>query len=123
MSTLSKSELFDVLTLATKFNNEHTALTFAGTEIPDAVHKKLAADYKALSISETTTYAKGFVLRDFANRSVPLVLEALATPVAEKPAAEETVTTPTKVKKVKVEEKEEPVVESPPEEKPVVEGE
>lgn len=105
----TKEEIHAVLQLASKFHNEHTSLPFTAAEIPDAVHKTIAAAYsEVVEAAKTTTHAFGFALRAFANEQVPVVIEALAAPVVE--AKPEVVTKPTK-KPTKVVE---PVVETEP---------
>lgn len=114
--SFTKQEIHAVLELASKFHNEHVSLPFAAADIPDAVHKVISEAYaEVLTVAKTTTHAFGFVLREFANKHVPVVIEALAAPA---PVVEPEVVKPTKKSKV-VEEK--PVVEAEPE--PVVEPE
>lgn len=108
----TKEEIHAVLQLASKFHNEHTSLPFTAAEIPDAVHKAISAAYsEVVAAAKTTTHAFGFVLRAFANEQVPVVVEALAAPVAEEKA--EVVAKPSKkaTKAVEPEVVVEPVVE------------
>lgn len=119
--SFTKQEIHAVLELASKFHNEHVKLPFTAKEIPDAVHKAIAEAYEeVLTAAKTTTHAFGFVLREFANKHVPVVIEALAAPA---PVAEP-VTKPSKKTKVVVEEpvvEAEAVVEAPVVEAPVEE--
>lgn len=123
MSLFSKEELHAVLQLSSKFHNEHVSLPFTAAEIPDAVQKALSVAYaEVVAAAKTTTHAFGFALRTFANEQVPVVIEAIKSPVVE--AEPEVVAKPSK-KPAKVVEpgvvvepevEAEPVVEAPAEE-------
>lgn len=75
----TKAEMFEVLLLATKFQNEFVDLDFVPADIPDATLTALSTALTALDKPQAhfAPHAFGFVLRDFANEQVPVVLAAI----------------------------------------------
>lgn len=86
----TKAEMFEVLLLATEFQNEFADLSFVPADIPDATLTELSVALTALDQPQShfSPHAFGFVLRDFANAQIPVVLaaiEAAALPPEEPP--------------------------------------
>lgn len=75
----TKAEMFQVLMLASEFQNEFVDLTFEADDIPDATLTALSAALTTLDKPQAHFFSHpfGFVLRDFANAQVPVVLEAI----------------------------------------------
>jgi len=81
----TKAEMFQVLMLATEFQNEFVDLTFEADDIPDATLATLSTALTALDTAQAhfSCHPFGFVLRDFANAQVPVVLEAIEAAAQE----------------------------------------
>ena len=86
----TKAEMFEVLMLASKFQNEFVDLPFAANDIPDATLATLSIALTALDKPQAhfSCHPFGFVLRDFANAQVPVVVEAIKA--AAQPAPKST---------------------------------
>lgn len=86
----TKAEMFEILMLATEFQNEFVDLTFTADEIPDATLTALSTALTALDKPQAhfSCHPFGFVLRDFANAQVPVVLEAIEAAAQPEPEPE-----------------------------------
>lgn len=75
----TKAEMFQILLLASEFQNEFVDLTFEAADIPDATLTALSTALTSIDNPQAHFFSHpfGFVLRDFANAQVPVVLEAI----------------------------------------------
>lgn len=110
-----KKEVYSILQLSPKYNNDVTALKFDADALPEEVAAGVKAAYDALVEQHVAIRAFGFALREFADVQVGVVTKAIEE-AAKQPAPVEKpapVAKPKKPTKVEPEVVPEPVVEEP----------
>lgn len=87
----TKAQMFEILLLATEHQNEFKDLPFTASDIPDATLTALSTALTALDkpTAHFFSHPFGFVLRDFANTQVPVVIAAIEAAVVPEPEPEE----------------------------------